>query len=287
MRVQVPESTFGNLLGYRESLAGGDLGTIQTIRVMRKLVDQAVSDPEFVRHAIELVRNVPEHDENGEIFALYSFVHDYIRYTKDPVTKEVLVPPKELLRRRAGDCDDTSMLIAALAIALGYPARLVTISANPEHPNDFSHIYPEVELPPGSGSWVALDVARPGAQFGLSPASYFRKRAWSLIDDSHSDLNGCTRMSGLAGYTRLGQLSETDQLISQVVAETPQLMAVAQGNPTYNAGGIVATGSPYTSFVAPGMVTQPAGYSAQTQVSSLGSLLPLLLIGGLIFLVAR
>ena len=40
MRVQVPESTFGNLLGYRESLAGGDLGTIQTIRVMRKLVDQ-------------------------------------------------------------------------------------------------------------------------------------------------------------------------------------------------------------------------------------------------------
>lgn len=285
MRVAVPDSHLGGLIGYRENLAGGDHGTIQTIRVMRQLIDQAQSDPEFIRFAVDLVRDLPAHDEASEVSRIYEFVHSRIRYTKDPVTKEKLYPPIELLKIGAGDCDDTSMLICALALALGYPARLITVSANGDAPNEFSHVYPEVELPAGSGNWLAMDVARPGAQLGLSPEVYFRKRAWSLTDNSHTDLNGCSRLSG---YTRLGQMDTS--LISQALAETPQLIAVSEGNPT--SSQFATTGSPGTYFVGAGgnMLTTPtsltAGYGLQTE-PNLSSLLPLLLIAGLVLVVAR
>ena len=85
---------------------------------MRELIDHAVSDAKFVRQAIEIVRKVPAFDEAGEAYALYQWVKHNIRYTKDPVTKEKLYPPQELLKIRAGDCDDISMLIAAFGIAL-------------------------------------------------------------------------------------------------------------------------------------------------------------------------
>lgn len=281
MRVNVAGVESRNLLGYRAPLLGGDRGVEQTVQVMRRLIDGALSDASFIRFAVDLVRAVPAHDEASEVAAIFFWVQSNIRYTKDPVTKEKLYPPTELLKIRAGDCDDMSMLISALAIALGYPARLVTVSSNPDAPNDFSHVYAEVECPAGSGQWIAVDPARPDSQFGLSPERFFRKRAWSLVDSSYQDLNGYARLSG---YARLGQLDPaTDQLISQVFAETPQLIAVAQGNPT--SSGLVTTGSPYTTFVAPGMVTQPAGYALQTGTSSFGSLLPLLAIAAIAALV--
>src|SRR5271165_713849 len=161
---------------YRAPLLSGEGGTTQTIQVMRQLIDQAMSDANFVRFVVDLVRSVPAYDEMAEAQAVYNWVRSNIRYTKDPVTKEKLYPPQELLKIRAGDCDDISMLLGAMMIALGYPARLVTVAANPTDPNEFSHVYAEAEIPPGSGQWVALDAARPGARFGVEPPSYFRKR---------------------------------------------------------------------------------------------------------------
>jgi Transglutaminase-like superfamily len=287
LRVAVGGSHLRGLIGYRENLSGGDHGTIQTIRVMRQLIDQAQADQQFNRFAVDLVRDLPAHDEASEVARIYEFVHSHIRYTKDPVSKEKLYPPMELLKIGAGDCDDTSMLICALALTLGYPARLITVSANGDSPNEFSHVYPEVEVPAGSGNWLAMDVARPGAQLGLSPEVFFRKRAWSLTDNGYTDLQGSR---GLAGYTRLGQIDSTS-ILSQALAETPQIMAVAEGNPTASTYG--STGSPGTYFVGAGgnMLTTPtslqAGYGLQTANPTLSSLLPLLLLAGVVLLVAR
>jgi hypothetical protein len=290
LRVAIAGSSSGMGLLARQNLAGGDHGTYQTIQVMRRLIEQAQSDPEFIRFAVDLVRDLPAHDELSEVSRIYEFVHSRIRYTKDPVTKEKLYPPMELLRIGAGDCDDTSMLICALANALGYNARLITVSANSDAPNEFSHVYPEVEVPTGSGNWVPLDVARPGAQLGLAPEVYFRKRAWSTTDSSYTDLEGYGQPRGLAGYTRLGQI---DSLLSQTLAETPQIIAAVQGNPTASQFG--STGSPGTYFVGAGgnMLTTPtslqAGYGMQMYPGQFdfASLLPLALIGGLLFLVAK
>lgn len=282
-------------LGYREPLAGGERGTAQTIKRMRQLVDQALSDSTFIRQAKDILRSVPAHDEWGEIEAIYNWVLRNIRFTKDPVTKETLYPPVELLKIRSGDCDDMSMLLGALYLAAGYPARLVTIAANPEAPQEFSHVYAEVEMPAGSGHWIPVDAARPGAQFGIAPAMYYRKRVWSLIDDEYQDLNGMTRLRGLGSYARVRGLGDIDwgAILTQTIQETPQIIAVASGQPTNltNKAGVVATG-PYSSFASPytpGYGIPTAGYptAGVSAYSSSGWILPVLALGALVLLLKR
>lgn len=280
MRIQIAGAS-GNLLGYRAPLLEGERGTAQTIHLMRRLIDQALNDSQFIRFAIDLVRNVPSYDDYGEVFSLFTWVQGHIRYTKDPVTKEKLYPPMELLKIRAGDCDDIAMLLGALAIALGYPARLVTVAANPDYPQEFSHVYTEVEVPAGSGRWFAVDAARPGSEFGREPTVVFRKKAWSLIDESSQDLRG------LSGYLGLGDGIDWSQITSQALTETPAIIAAASGGPTsmrLPTGATVSTGSPYASFMTPytpGYAIPAAGYGGLTAVSSsmFSSFLPWLLVG--------
>lgn len=283
MRVTVSAPS---LTGYRSPLMGGDFGTAQTVRVMRRLVDAAQADAGFVRFATDLIRNVPAHDEAGELFALFSWIQQNIRFTKDPVAKEKLYPPQELLKIRAGDCDDIAMLTAALALTLGYPAQLITVSSNPDYPETFSHVYTEVELPPGSGNWVAMDAARPDSQFGLSPMRYYRKRAWSLTDDSYQDLgrlSGYTAVQGGARKNWFGPRGLGDdgidwsQVLTQGLQETPQIIAAASGQPSravLPSGAVVSTGSPYQSYFTPytpGATVPGAGYGLQEMSSSLFS----------------
>lgn len=278
MRIQISGES-GNLLGYRAPLLEGERGTAQTIHLMRRLIDQALNDSQFIRFAIDLVRNVPAYDEYGEVFSLFTWVQGHIRYTKDPVTKEKLYPPMELLKIRAGDCDDIAMLLGALAIALGYPARLVTVAANPDYPQEFSHVYTEVEVPAGSGRWVAVDAARPGSEFGREPTVFFRKKAWSLMDESAQDLRG------LSGYLGLG--IDWGDITSQALTETPAIIAAASGGPTsmrLPTGAVVSTGSPYASFMTPytpGYAVPAAGYGGLSDISSsmFSSVLPWLLVG--------
>lgn len=291
----------GNLLGYRAPLLDGDAGTAQTVRLMRKLIDQALNDPQFIRFSVELVRHIPAYDDYGEVFSLFQWVQGHIRYTKDPVTKELLTPPLELLKKRAGDCDDIAMLMGALAIALGYPARLVTVAAQPDYPNDFSHVYTEVEVPAGSGRWVAVDAARPNSQFGLQPPVYFRKRVWSLTDGTYQDMNGCTRLQGLSGYLSMGSLGDdgsgidANAILSQSIQEIPGIIATVSGQPTamrLPSGATVSTGSPYASFMTPytpGYAVPAAGYGGLNAISSslFSSALPWLLIGGLVLVAVK
>jgi len=278
----------GNLLGFRASLLDGERGTAQTVHLMRQLIDQALNDPQFVRFAIDLVRNVPAYDDFGEVASIFGWVQDNIRYTKDPVTKEKLTPPMELLKIQAGDCDDTSMLIAALAIAVGYPARLVTVAANPNSPNDFSHVYPEVEVPAGSGTWLALDAARPNSALGLQPPVYFRKKAWSLTDDTAHEMHeGATRLRGLSGYMYgLGDDSvDWNAIIGQSILQSPQIIAASMGQSTsarLPSGAVVSTGNPYSSFASPytpGYAVPAGGYLPQVSSTLFSSALPWLAVG--------
>lgn len=286
---------------YRAPLLSGEAGTKQTIAVMRKLVDQAVSDPSFNRFAVEIVRGVAPFDHMREVQAVYQWVQRNIRYTMDPVTKEKLYSPQDLLKIRAGDCDDIAMLMGALVIALGFPARLVTIAANATDPNEFSHVYLEAEVPPGSGQWVAMDAARSGAQFGVEPPVYYRKRVWSLTDNSFQDLSGCgcggrcgcgsrpRKFSGLAGVATLGQDGiDWGSILSTSIQETPALIAAASGQPTkfQTPTSVVATG-PYSSFetpLTPGYGIPQAGYGSNIGLQTSGSILPWLAIGAFLLI---
>ena len=106
---------------YRAPLMSGDAGVSQTIDQMRSLVDEALRDPSILRTAKDIVRGVPAFDDTAEAQTLYNWVRANIRFTKDPVNKETLYPPAELLQIRAGDCDDISMLLATLLMASVIP----------------------------------------------------------------------------------------------------------------------------------------------------------------------
>lgn len=280
-------------LGYRVPLLNGEQGTAQTIALMRQLVDQAVSDASFVRRAIDIVRGVAAFDEFGEVEALYAWVKRNIRYTKDPVTKEKLYPPQELLKVRAGDCDDISMLLGALLISIGYPARWITLSANAQHPEEFSHIYVEAEVPAGSSNWIPMDAARLDAEFGAEPPVYYRKRAWAITEDSYTDLNGAKRampkfLSGVVSVPGLGQDGiDWGAVLTQTIAEVPPIISAVQGQPSYGKG-------PYGSFqtgYTPGYGIPPAGYSSPAPSGVFsdisGNMWPWLALGAVVLLMAR
>jgi hypothetical protein len=185
---------------FARPLAGGDTGVEQTIDEMRALVDAALRDPSIIRLATDIVRSAPAFDDHAEANALYEWVRHNIRFTKDPVNKEKLYPPAELLKIRAGDCDDISMLLGALLMAVGYPARLMTVAASPGAPQQFSHVYVEAEIPPGSGEWIPLDPARYDSRFGVPPPAFTRARWWSLADRTYGDLSG-TKIHAHSGST--------------------------------------------------------------------------------------
>jgi hypothetical protein len=285
-------------VGYRAPLQAGDAGTEQTIKLMRQLVDEDLANSRFVNFARSLVAHVPAHDEYSEVEAVYDWVHSNIRFVKDPVTKEVLVPPSEILKSRQDDCDGISMLLGALYLAIGYNARLVTVAANNQAPDEFSHVYIEVEVPPGSDNWIAADAARAGAQFGEHPPQYYRRRAWSLTDDSFQDLG---RLRGALGYIRyrtlgyghhLGQDDgggfDWSSIIQTGIQETPTIIAEATQQPVRvtGPGGTFQTTSPYGSFYTPytpGYGLNQAGYPYSSSVGiGATSMWPMLLIGGVV-----
>jgi hypothetical protein len=58
----------------------------------------------------------------------------------------------------AGDCDDMTILLAAMLEAIGHPTRLVIVGPDPRRPRLFSHIYLEVNL---RDRWISLDPTMP------------------------------------------------------------------------------------------------------------------------------
>lgn len=236
---------------YSAPLAGGDDGTRQTISMIRGLVDEAWKDPFVNRTAIEIIRNAgaPQFDDWSQIHAIYDYVHSFY-FVNDPITKEALRPTRDLLELKAGDCDDINAnVMPALLGSIGYETRLVTIAADANHPESFSHVYCEVFV---NGQWFPLDAARPGAVFGVAPPYFYRRRWWSLIDDSYGDYDGDGQMSGYArrGIRGLaGFASDLTQAGGALTSVGGQLVQSAI-QPAQGPGGAMLTSSPNPATVA-------------------------------------
>lgn len=86
-------------------------------------------------------------DYAGEILACYYWVCQNIRYMRDPHEVELVKEPIVVLRSRSGDCDDASVLLAAMLMAAGNECRFVLISFNPQKIP--SHVFCAVKTPTG------------------------------------------------------------------------------------------------------------------------------------------
>jgi hypothetical protein len=151
----------------------GYQGTRKTLEHVQALVRQGAKDFYVRQKAIDILlqRGVQPKDYLGEIQALFEWVQQNVRYTKDPYRVEVLHSARRLLELRAGDCDDMTILLAAMLEAIGHPTRLVIVGPNPLQPRLFSHIYPEANH---RGRWIPLDPTMP-FPIGWAPKAFVRK----------------------------------------------------------------------------------------------------------------
>lgn len=137
-------------------------GVKATLRIMVSMVRQSLSpksptkttELQVLREtAVRAVQHCPEKDNYCEANALQLFVRDKIRYVFDMRESETLQFPFDTLRLLAGDCDDKSMLLCALAECIGIASRFCAIGVKGE---DFSHVSAQLMIP-GSG-WVNAET---------------------------------------------------------------------------------------------------------------------------------
>lgn len=165
----------------------GDPGVEQTIRQMRRLIQQGKQDPKVHELAAQILRkaNVAAYDWEGEARAIFEAVRRNLRFTRDVDGNETLHGAADIIRLGIGDCDDHTVLICSLLKTIGCDCRIVTIATDPG--GEFSHVYPEAEI---NGRWIALDAARRHPAFGKSPENYTRKRVWCVDSEEFADMRG-------------------------------------------------------------------------------------------------
>jgi hypothetical protein len=176
----------------------GDAGTAVTIQQMWKLIDQGKKSPLVREVAVRIVQeaHVPALNYVGEARAIFHWVLQHIRFTRDIRARETLHSADEILRLSAGDCDDCTVLVLALAQSLGAEGRITTISTLPPDENgpaEYTHVYPSVFA---GGRWIALDCAREHPAFGKEPRYYTRLQDW---EDPSEDTPGAEYLNFYVG----------------------------------------------------------------------------------------
>ena len=154
---------------YRLSeISAGRAGTDQTVREIIRLLKDDLKRPKIRLLATRLLQSyqIASKDHYGEAQAIYRFVSRHIRYQKDPIEIETVQSPEATWTIRAGDCDDHVGLVAALATAVGIPARLRVFGYDQER---FVHILPELRI---NGVWYPADTTEPRRGFGWRPPKF-------------------------------------------------------------------------------------------------------------------
>ncbi len=162
-----------------DTIPGGFRGTQATVRKMHSLANRGKVDLTVQKVADAVIRKsgCRNRDYRCKAEAIYDFVKSYIRFERDPFGVEMVQEPIVTLKRRAGDCDDHSILNASLLAAVGFPYAFKTIKADKSRPEEFSHIYAVVHLP-GKG-WTGFDTSVDPAYFGWEPPGHHPSRIWS------------------------------------------------------------------------------------------------------------
>jgi len=137
--------------GTLRGISGGNAGVWQTVRAMRRLVNDSRTNLDLRQTATSVVFLCPPKDEIAEARAIFDFVQSHIRYTKDIHGVETLSSPEITLAGRVGDCDDQATLLATLFECVGYPTRFVVAGYTS---GELEHVFLQVFA---GGDWIDCD----------------------------------------------------------------------------------------------------------------------------------
>lgn len=178
------------------TLPGGLAGTDGTVDLMRQLAmgQYGSRSPNIRALAINILTQagIAGKDYQGEMIAIHNWVRDNIRYTRDVAGQETLLPPEETaFNSKAGDCDDMSVLEAALLGSVGFDTRFKTIGVTPDR---FSHVYLEAKL---NDQWVPLDPIMKDKPAGWEAPANMVKLVKTYPENTTEDLNMSRTVNGL------------------------------------------------------------------------------------------
>ena len=189
----------GQTVGYQLALVPDDADgqVAQVIEMMASYVRRDVNSPEIQDDAAQ-VRLSAAAQGLDLVTAVFRYVKRKLSFIPDeglagPFTSlttpetpvvEVLIPPAVMSRmcppgsvcRRLGDCDDWSMYTAALLLALGIPAKFVTVAVDGRDPNRFSHVYVAAYV---NGDRIPIDTSH-GPGPGVEVQNVYRRQEWPV-----------------------------------------------------------------------------------------------------------
>lgn len=114
-------------------------------------------------HCERICEEVAPKDYLSEIQAIRYWVLTHAPYFNDPTRVEWVRDPQALLEQiqasRTGvvraDCDEITLLMAALWMACGKEVELVTVGFTPNGPH--SHVFLRCKIPGAIDQWVVVD----------------------------------------------------------------------------------------------------------------------------------
>jgi transglutaminase-like putative cysteine protease len=152
--------------------------TDATVSEMHNFVKLAKTDADFVKLITYIVRNCKGRDDLGQLRRLYDAFYSKIKYLRDPYQVERVQSVWETMDNRAGDCDDSSVLMAAAAGSIGYKYRFVTIKCDKTRPEEWSHVFTQVFTP--RNGIITLDISLPKSDFNFLPTG-FEEKIWPEV----------------------------------------------------------------------------------------------------------
>lgn len=159
-----------------KEIPSGVAGIRETLKYMSRLTNSYKKSPVIRELALAIVKDIPPKKWQREVNAIFRYVRDTIRYTKDIRGCETLQTPVQTLKIKQGDCDDQSMLAAALLETIGHPTRFVAVGFTP---NSFSHVFVQTKI---GNKWITLECTMEKWRLGQTPRNIKNK----IIQDNYN-----------------------------------------------------------------------------------------------------
>ena len=129
------------------------------IEIIRKMIKAGKANPK-IRELVSKIlhdKSVEEKDWDAEVEAVFEWVRENVRYTRDTEGLDTYTEPLKTVELAIGDCDDLSILLGSMLGAIGYPFKLKVVSMTG---SGWDHVYPLVGMPPFAPTkWIPLDAS--------------------------------------------------------------------------------------------------------------------------------
>lgn len=193
--------------------ADSDTSTKQTIQKMCEYIDAGVTDEVCRWWAQQAVQRYAAGSKDpGQIcWGVWWLVKHAIKFAKDeprlfavgePEALDLLIAPAVLVREKAPkeDCDGFTMLVCCLLKILEIQSVIVTVAADPESPERWSHVFPMALINGG----LPLDASHGKYPGWMVPRQHiFRWQAWDMSGNPVQAFP--PTMNTLHGYVRPGK----------------------------------------------------------------------------------